>query len=122
MDGINQLNIFFVCALTGFAGGIVYEPFGWVHKIAKGVWPGLAADVLFFLAFSAFCIAAAALFALPDFRVYMYLGNLLGLILYWKSIHRILDFSQKVCYNSIRKVLKRRKSTKNSGKKEVQAI
>ena len=54
--------------------------------------------------------------------VLVYLGNFLGLILYSKSIHRMVDFLQKVCYNEARKVLKRRKSTKNFKKKEVQSI
>ena len=122
MDAANQLNIFLICLCAGFVGGILYEPFAVLHKFLRGKAASAALDIAFFLLFAAFSVGVSAVFALPGFRVYMYAGNILGLILYAKSIRRIVDFSQKVCYNRVRKGLKRRKSTKNSKKKEVQTI
>ncbi len=123
MDASDQIFIFLVCALTGMAAGIVYEPFFLLRKVFRDKpAASVVFDTLFFLVFAAMSVAVSALFACPDFRVYMYLGNFLGLILYLKSIHRMVDFLQKVCYNEARKVLKRRKSTKNFKKKEVQSI
>lgn len=123
MDGADQIYIFLVCVLTGMAGGLLYEPFCALRRFAGGkTAASLVFDTLFFLAFAGLCVSASSAFAFPDFRVYMFLGDMLGLILYLKSIHRIVDFLQKVCYNRARKVLKRRKSSKNSKKKEVQLL
>lgn len=123
MDASDQIFIFLVCVLTGVAAGIVYEPFFLLRKVFRDKpAASVVFDTLFFLIFAAMSVAVSALFAFPDFRVYMYLGNFMGLILYLKSAHRIVAFLWKVCYNEARKVLKRRKSTKNFKKKEVQSI
>lgn len=126
MDSGNQIFIFLICVTTGIAGGAVYEALYGVRcacrvftrgkpcKIADAV-----CDAGFFLVFAAMCVGVSVLFGFPDFRFYMYAGNLLGLVLYLKSVHRMLDFFLKVCYNGIKKVVKRRKSSKNKAKKEV---
>lgn len=116
-----QIFVFLVCVLTGVASGVVYEVFYILRKLFPSAF-SIAFDVAFFLVFAGMSIFASVLFAFPNFRVYMYLGNALGLILYLKSIHLIVAFLWKLCYNKARKVLKRRKSTKNSKKKEVHSI
>lgn len=121
MDAANQISIFLVCVLVGVASGVVYELFYILRKLCGDV-AGIVFDVLFFLAFAAMSVFAAVLFSFPNFRVYMYLGNVLGLILYLKSVHRIVAFLLKLCYNKARKGIKRRKITKNSKKKEVHPI
>ena len=121
MDAANQIFIFLVCVLVGVASGVVYELFYILRKLCGDV-AGIVFDVLFFLAFAAMSVFAAVLFSFPDFRVYMYLGNVLGLILYLKSVHRIVAFLLKLCYNKARKGIKRRKITKNSKKKEGHPI
>ncbi len=123
MDAANQIFIFLVCVLIGVASGFVYEFFYLLRKILgdkEGV--AIALDTVFFLFFAAIAVFTAVLFSFPDFRVYMYLGNLLGLILYLKSIHIIVAFLWKLCYNKARKVIKRRKIAKNAKKKEVHSI
>lgn len=121
MDAANQIFVFLVCVLTGVASGVVYEVFYILRKLFPSAF-SIAFDVAFFLVFAGMSIFASVLFTFPNFRVYMYLGNALGLILYLKSIHLIVAFLWKLCYNKARKVLKRRKSTKNSKKKEVHSI
>lgn len=120
MDAADQIFIFLVCVLAGVASGPFYELlFVFRRLTGDNRAVAVALDVVFFVLFAAMSVFIAVLFSFPDFRVYMYLGNLFGLILYLKSIHRIVDFFLKVCYNRLRKVLKRRKSTKNIKKKEV---
>ena len=123
MDAANQIFIFLVCVLVGVGSGVVYEIFYLIRKILgdkEGV--AIAVDTIFFLVFAAITVFTSVLFSFPDFRVYMYLGNLLGLILYLKSIHIIVAFLWKLCYNKARKVIKRRKITKNAKKEEVHTI
>lgn len=120
MDAADQIFVFLVCVLAGVASGLVYELFFLFRKLSRDNRAvTVALDIAFFFVFAAICVFIAVLFSFPDFRVYMFLGNIFGLILYLKSIHRIVAFLLKVCYNSAKKVLKRRKSTKNTKKKEV---
>lgn len=123
MDSANQIFIFLVCVLVGVASGPLYELCFVFRRIAgDGLIASIVFDALYFVLFAAMCIFTAVLFSFPDFRVYMYLGNLFGLVLYLKSVHRIVAFLWKLCYNGIEKVAKRRKSTKNTKKKEVHSI
>jgi hypothetical protein len=126
VDTGNQIFIFLICVLTGVIGGVFYEVFSFLDgvaglfcrggKSAKGI--EIAGDILFFLCFSVLCVFVAVLFGFPDFRVYMVLGNLFGLILYLKSLHRIVAFFKKVCYNSVKKIGKKRKNAR----KEVYSV
>ena len=123
MDAADQIFIFLVCVLVGVASGPLYELCFVFRKIAGArIIAAVIFDALYFLLFAAICVFTAVLFSFPDFRVYMYLGNLLGLVLYLKSIHRIVAFLWKLCYNKARKVIKRRKITKNTKKKEVHSL
>ena len=123
MDAADQIFIFLVCVLVGVASGPLYELCFVFRKIAGDrIIAAVIFDALYFLLFAAICVFTAVLFSFPDFRVYMYLGNLLGLVLYLKSIHRIVAFLWKLCYNKARKVIKRRKITKITKKKEVHSL
>ena len=122
MDAADQIFIFLICVLAGVVCGPLYEAAYFVRRFARdNRIVVVSLDVVFFLAFAAVSVFTAVLFSFPDFRVYMYIGNLLGLILYLKSVHRIVAFLFQLCYNRIRKVVKRRKSSKNMKKKEVHA-
>lgn len=120
MDTGNQIFVFLVCVLTGVVGGVLYEVFSFVCGGAKLLCRGgksakaleFTTDVLFFLCFAALSVFVAVLFGFPDYRAYMTIGNLLGLILYLKSLHRIVAFFKKVCYNSIKKIEKKGKNTR----------
>ena len=73
-------------------------------------------DILFFAVFAVFTVLLGALLKFPDFRAFMGVGYAVGLILYLKSIHRILDFFEKKCYNTVKKAVKRLKLRKNTKK------
>ena len=124
MDTQNQLQTFAICLLVGYIGGLLYEPFGLLRIAfgcprgkAKGV--GMALDTLYFAALALMATLAAYLFHFPALRVYMWVGYILGGILYLKSLHKIIAFFENMCYNGIRNKLKKaKKREKTLSKKE----
>lgn len=124
MDTQNQFLIFCFCILIGFAGGILYEIFS-IIRLILGVYRkkikilSVTLDLLFCLIFAIFCVFAAYLLHFPAFRIYMWIGYLCGLCIYLKILHRILAFLEKLCYNTIIKIVKgtkRRKALPKGGK------
>ena len=123
MDTGNQIYIACVCFLTGYASGLIYEIFSFLRLIfgckeGKNKILGAVLDVFFFFVFAVWAVFIAKIFQFPNFRGYMWIVCLLGWILYLKSLHFIVDFFEKVCYNSIKKAIKIRKTSKNSTLKE----
>ena len=101
---------------VGFVGGVLYEVFSLVRLVfrcgrGKRKTLGIVLDVSFGLSFSLWCIVAAHALRFPDVRVYMYAGYALGLIIYLKSLHRILAFLESLCYNKVSKKARRRKNS-----------
>ena len=124
MDSANQFTYFCLCVLSGFIGGIFYEPFALLRILfgcnkGKNRVVGNILDILFCLTFTFLCIIACYLFHFPDFRLYMFLGFGVGIGIYLKSLHRILAFFQKVCYNMLTKLISKAKKTKKNSVKEV---
>ena len=110
----NQLLIFCICVAAGFVGGIVYECFHAIRVLfacqgKKRAWIAVILDIAFFLTLSVGYIFTAYAFHFPAFRVYMWIGYAVGLIIYLKTLHKILAFLQIMCYNRLTKVVKRTK-------------
>ena len=123
MDTQNQFTYFLFSMLIGLVGGVLYEIFAFFRLLlrcerGKNKAIGIGLDVLFGLAFSIFCIFAMFLLRFPAFRGYMGLGFLIGLIIYAKTLRRIVAFFEKVCYNGVAKVVKRAKIRKKTLKRE----
>ena len=125
MDSQNQLSIFCICIGIGFAGGTIYEIFGFFRQTfrcgqGKNKALGAILDILFCLTFAVFCVFLAVLLHFPNFRVYMIVGYAIGGIIYLKTLHRILAIFENVCYNVILEAVKRlkkaRKNSQNGGK------
>ena len=115
MDTGNQFAVFGICVGVGFIGGVLYEAFAFLRFLlgcprGKNKILGGALDIAFFVAFALVCVWATYVFNFPDFRVYMWLGYILGGILYLKTLHEIVAFFEKVCYNSITKLIKKAKN------------
>lgn len=113
--------------MIGFLGGVLYEVFSLIRKCfgcphGKNKAVGIATDICFCLLFVCFCTAAGYALAFPDFRTYMWLGYLFGGILYLKSLHKIIAFFEKVCYNGINKLIKKAKNEKKLFKKERKEV
>ena len=115
MDTGNQFAVFGLCVGVGFLGGVLYEAFALVRFLlgcprGKNKILGGALDIAFFLSFAVVCVWASYAFRFPDFRAYTWLGYALGGILYLKTLHEIVAFFEKVCYNSITKLIKKAKN------------
>ncbi|MBQ9081131.1 MAG: hypothetical protein IJY26_00655 [Clostridia bacterium] len=99
MGEADQLYVFFSCVLSGVVAGVAYDILYLVKKWARNRAVRIALDVFFFVLFSGIYVFVSVMFSLPSFRLYMFLGCLVGLLLYLKSMHRILDFFVKRLYN-----------------------
>ncbi|MDD6995816.1 MAG: spore cortex biosynthesis protein YabQ [Candidatus Borkfalkiaceae bacterium] len=104
MDAKAQFPAFLICVATGAVIGILYDAF----------FPLRRFKIAEIIADAAFCALAAALYvfvatkcAFPDFRIFTYFGLALGLLIYSKSMRRVVAFFQKMCYNGFRKVKNR---------------
>ena len=112
MDSLGQFSIFIKCVGIGFCGGVLYEilsilKFPWIkHKKIAKILQSIADGIFWF----GFCIGSVWLsytFEFPAFRVYIWIGYLVGGILYLKILHKIVAFFKKICYNEISKGIKR---------------
>ncbi len=101
MTGADQFYIVLVCASCGAAGGIAYDFFYLVRRFFPSRATDIVCDVAFFLVFAGIYLFVSLLFALPDFRIYMFLACLAGLILYLKSWHGIVAFFAEKVYNKV---------------------
>lgn len=118
----NQLKIFCLCVLTGFLVSILYEAVVLLRALfrcnkGKNAILGILLDILFCLLFGGVCIYVSYLLKFPSLRIYMPVGWTLGGIIYWKTLRIIVAFFEKVCYNAIRRSLKKAKSKKKLSKK-----
>ena len=112
MDSKDQLFYFCICIITGFAAGILYEPFACARKIfgcdkGKSKTLGVIIDVIFPVLVALFCILTQFIFRFPAFRVYMWIGYAFGYVIYLKILRRILAFCQNLCYNTLARVLRK---------------
>ena len=121
MDSQNQFIYFCLTVLLGVFSGIAYEIFSFFRHVLrchknKNKTAGIVLDVLFCLTCAVGYTIGAFLLRFPDFRIYMLVGIGSGFALYLKSLHRIVAFFKKVCYNNARKLINKVKKAKNSCK------
>ena len=114
MDTKGQIYCFICCIIVGFCFGAIYEVFtlfrfacGCAKGRRKGLEIGL--DLAFGFTFAIACIWAAFAFVFPNNRLYMPIGYGLGFAIYLKSLHIMVAFLKKVCYNKITQWGKKRK-------------
>lgn len=116
MDTARQFSVFILCLLCGYGGGIIYEVFALLRLLFRCEKReniiGILLDVTFFTVFAIACVYLSFLLNFPDIRVYMWIGYALGGVLYWKTLRRILAFLEKVCYNSLAKIVNKAKTKK----------
>lgn len=101
----DQIYVFFVCLFCGVASGPFYDAFYLLKKLFPAR-AGVALDIVFCLFFAGLYIFLAVLFSLPEMRLFMFVGCLLGFLVYLKSFHRIVAFFTEWLYNNI---IRRRK-------------
>ena len=116
----NQFALFCICIGASFLFGLVYEIFSFTSDIFTFLKKGkravvFALDIVFFLIFAVWCVGIFYFFEFPNFRLYYLLGFFVGGIIYLKSLHIIVAFLKKMCYNKLIKVIKKRKARKKIG-------
>jgi len=124
MNAQNQFAVFGICLIVGFLGGVLYEPVSFFRlffgrKRGKNAIVCGVLEVLFWISFTLFSSIVAFAFGFPSFRLYMSIGYICGGIIYLKSLHRILAFFEKLCYNKITQWIKKAKKSEKTLKKEV---
>lgn len=123
MQAQNQFYTFLLCVAVGFCGGFLYEIFAFIAKLlGRGKGGKIAVfvcDTVFFIAFATFSVFAAVILRFPSFRVYMWLGYLLGGIIYLKSLRRIVAFLENVCYNVVQQKAKSKKKLFEKGEEDI---
>ena len=104
MDSKAQFPAFLVCIAAGAVVGLLYDAFFPLRrcKIATAI-----ADAAFCVTAAAFYVFISTVCAFPDFRVFTYIGMAAGILIYSKSMRRVVAFFQKMCYNGFRKVKNR---------------
>ena len=122
MDSQNQLTYFVLCIAVGFVSGVVYEIFSFLRLCfgctrGKNKIFGVALDIIFCIAFAILTVFSRFCFHFPDFRAYFWLGYGFGGILYLKTLHKIIAFFEKLCYNKLSQRLKTAKNKKKTLKK-----
>ncbi len=106
-----QIFIFITCCVCGILSGIVYDVLYiarccvcGIHKQAYTVKDKIftaVCDVVYCLIFAAAFVFVSVMFEFEGLRLYMFIGCLLGALLYLKSFHIIVAFSVKKVYNRV---------------------
>ena len=117
---MTQFHVFLICISCGFFGGVVYDLFYCLSYPWKKIRPvKIAADILFCLIFSGVFLLLSLKLHLPPFRFYLCLGLMGGLLLYWKSVHKLVAFSAEKVYNRIVQIFRKRRKEKQCRKKGI---
>lgn len=87
----------------GVVSGIGYTGFALLKRIIRKKYISILLDIVFFCLLSVAYVYYSFCYHFPSFRVYMYMGVILGLALYIKSFYIILAKSIKKIYNYIKR-------------------
>ncbi len=113
---MNAWIVFLQCIACGVISGVPYSVLYGVGTLLHNQAARIITDTLYFVALTAFAVGVATVQGFPAFRFYMYFGIVSGWILYCKSVHRILAFLGKTCYNKIGKYFEKKKAQRECRK------
>ena len=110
----NQFALFCICIGAAFLFGIAYDLLSFIETFFVPLKRGKTAvvflfDILFFVGLAVWSVGVFYLFHFPSLRFYYLFGFLIGGIIYLKSLHRILAFVKKICYNKSIKIARKLK-------------
>ena len=123
----DQFLMFLLCMAIGFMGGLLYEPFSFLRLLfgcdTKRKTLGIILDVGFFISFTVLSVIAVFLLKFPALQAFWWIGYAVGGIIYLKTLHKIIAFLEKVCYNVLVKMAKKaRKKDKTLKKRRLKRI
>ena len=94
-----QFYVFLSCVSFGVIGGLVFYLMDFIKILFRKNMVKSFIDFLSMIIVSIFYVFYSNMFNFPNIRLYMPLGVLLGLIMYFKSFNIILAKLQKKIYN-----------------------
>lgn len=112
----HQIFIFIACLSFGAIYGIIYSFLSGIKFFIKNRIINGILDVLFCLSFGFLFVLYSYIMNFTNFRFYMFIGLMVGFILYLKSFHIILAKYCKKIYNIIYKKLGKFKQWKKKAK------
>ena len=114
----NQFYYFFQSMFIGVVSALLYEPISCFKLVFRGKIVANILDVIFaFIPFFVY-IDFSLRFCFPNFRLYMFLGVVLGFYLECKSFHKTLAKVFLVVYNKTISFIRRKN---RDGRKETKA-
>ncbi len=99
-----QFYVFIATVAFGGVCGVLFSVSALLKYKLRNYIVRIFLDLIAFLITSFLYVAYSKWLAFPNFRIYMAVGVILGLILYFKSFHILLAKSAKVLYNKCDKV------------------
>ena len=103
-----QFEVFITCITIGFISGIFFLIFLPIRKLISNKIIILILDLFCFIFSTIFYIFIGFKFQFPNLRAYMLLGFLLGLFIYFETLHIPLAKLLKRVYNIISKKMKKK--------------
>ncbi len=97
-----QFYIFIFCVVIGCLCGILLSIANLIKKIIRIVFLGYIIDVICFIASTVIFILTSNYFMFGNFRLYMFIGVILGLVIYMLTINFAIANIVKVLYNKIK--------------------
>ncbi len=97
---------FLSCVFSGVVSGIFYEFFYLLKVIFNKNFINIILDVIYLTLASFICRFLFFHYNLSNFRLFYFIGVILGLVIYLNSFHNIIAFSINLVYNKINNFIK----------------
>lgn len=113
----NQLYYFSLCLLFGLIFGVNIVISRLIFLFSGNKIIKVITDLTSFIIITIIYMWFSYKYNLPNFRVYMIIGVICGIVLINKSLYYILAKACKKVYNIIKRKLRKQKRIKNDGEK-----
>ncbi len=105
-----QFYVFIACVAFGGGVGVIFSISSLIKVKISNVIIRVVPDFIAFLIISVLYVLYAHKLYFPNFRLYMPIGVIVGIIIYFKSFHILLANCVKKLYNlNIKKIRNKRK-------------
>ena len=120
-----------VCFFAGCLSGFIYTPLNLIKNAVKPRGLKIALDIAALSLAGAVLCATSVIFKLGDFRAFMGVFCVCGLLCYAKSLHKAVAFAYMLLYNKLVKLFLKIKNAatslfikvkKNVGRKKTKSI
>lgn len=120
-----------VCFFAGCLSGFIYTPLNLIKNAVKPRGVKIALDIAALSLAGAVLCATSVIFKLGDFRAFMGVFCVCGLLCYAKSLHKAVAFAYTLLYNKLVKLFLKIKNAatslfikvkKNVGRKKTKSI